>query len=54
MVLIAVVTKRKLIGGNKEGAENNLESTPKSKIPLNPLKGTLHSLLIFNDFPFRG
>ncbi len=27
------------------------EATPKSIIPLNPLKGTLHSLLIFIDFP---
>jgi hypothetical protein len=30
------------------------ESAPKSQKPLNPLKGTLKSSLIFNDIPFRG
>jgi hypothetical protein len=32
----------------------NSEPTPKSQKPLNPLKGTLKSSLIFNEFPFRG
>jgi hypothetical protein len=31
-----------------------IEPTPKSQKPLNPLKGTLKSSLIFNEFPFRG
>jgi len=32
----------------------NIESSLKSRKPLNPLKETLKSSLIFNEFPFRG
>ena len=31
-----------------------IESAPNSQKPLNPLKGTFKSSLIFNEFPFRG
>jgi hypothetical protein len=31
-----------------------IELTPKSKLPLNPLKGTLKTALIIRTFPFRG
>jgi hypothetical protein len=32
----------------------SIESTPKNQKPLNPLKGTLKSSLIFNEFPPAG
>ncbi len=44
----------RLITMKTEEKPFNVESTPKSQKPLNPLKGTLKSSLIFSKFPFRG
>jgi hypothetical protein len=43
-----------LIAAIREYYFSILEPTRKSLKPLNPLKGTLKSSLVFSEFPYRG